>query len=125
MKLGSFPAVLVAEDEPLIRLDAASMLEDEGFPTYEANSADEALALLERHDDIGILFTDIDMPGAMNGHKLTLVAADRWPDMRIVVASGAIDLESCRFPADTVFFPKPYSTHQVTRTLRGMVGGAV
>lgn len=58
------PAVLIVDDDALIRMDAVDMIKDAGFRTYEAASADAAIVLLERHHDIGIMFTDIDMPGS-------------------------------------------------------------
>ena len=70
----SKPAVLIVEDEPLIRMEAVDMITDAGFKTYEAASADKAIAMMELHDDIGILFTDIDMPGTMDGLKLAGVS---------------------------------------------------
>jgi two-component system, response regulator PdtaR len=63
-------AVLIVEDEPLIRMGAVSLIEDAGFEVYEAGSADAAIALLERHEEIRLIFTDVDMPGSMDGLKL-------------------------------------------------------
>jgi CheY-like chemotaxis protein len=62
-------AVLIVEDEPLIRMGAVSLMEDAGFEVYEAGSADAAIALLERHE-ISLIFTDVNMPGSMDGLKL-------------------------------------------------------
>lgn len=65
--------VLVVEDDYLLRIVAVSFLEDAGFATLEARSADEAIALLEARRDIRMVFTDIDMPGSMDGLRLAHV----------------------------------------------------
>jgi CheY-like chemotaxis protein len=111
------PAVLIVEDEPLIRMDAVNMISEAGFRTYEAASADQAIALMERHPDIGILFTDIEMPGTMDGLKLAAYVRDRWPPVVIIIASGAAGLDSTTFPEGASFFPKPYLARQITTTL--------
>ena len=64
-------AVLIVEDEPLIRTGAVYLIEDAGFKVYEAGSADAAIALLELHKEICLIFTDVDMPGSMDGLKLS------------------------------------------------------
>ena len=64
------PAVLIVEDEPLLRIHAADIVEEAGFFAIEANNADEAVRILETRDDIVLLFTDVQMPGSMDGLKL-------------------------------------------------------
>ncbi|MBA97090.1 MAG: response regulator [Sulfitobacter sp.] len=113
----SKPAVLIVEDEPLIRMEAVDMIMDAGFKTYEAGSADKAIAMMELHDDIGILFTDIDMPGTMDGLKLAAYVRNRWPPVAIIIASGVVELERTSLPEGSAFFPKPYATSQITKTL--------
>ncbi|MBU2359166.1 MAG: response regulator [Alphaproteobacteria bacterium] len=117
MSSNTRPAVLVVEDEPLIRMDAVDMITNAGFWTYEASSADQAIALMDQHADIGILFTDIEMPGTMDGLKLAAYVRDRWPPVLIIIASGAVGLDRSTFPAGASFFPKPYAAHQITATL--------
>ena len=116
------PAVLVVEDEPLIRMEAVDMIADAGFRVYDAASADAAIALMELHDDIGILFTDIDMPGSMDGIKLAAYVRDRWPPVAIVIASGIVDYENMELPEGSTFFPKPYLTDQITKALTTIAG---
>lgn len=113
-------AVLVVEDEPLIRMDAVDMIEDAGFKTYEASCADEAVAMMERHEDIGALFTDIDMPGTMDGLKLAEYVRNRWPPVMIVIASGAVGMDQASLPGGSSFLPKPYSTAHVLKALSGV-----
>ncbi|GAU86746.1 response regulator receiver protein [Bosea sp. BIWAKO-01] len=90
-------------------MDAASMLEDAGFEALEASNADDALTLLEARSDIRIVFTDIEMPGSMNGLKLAFLVRGRWPSITIIIASGRIQPEPKEMPADVTFLRKPYS----------------
>jgi len=115
-------AVLVVEDEPLLRMMAMTMVEDAGFEPVEARDADEAIALLEARTDITIVFTDVDMPGSMDGLKLAAAIRDRWPPIEIVITSGHFRLDDSTIPARTVFFPKPYDHQEVVATLRWMAG---
>ena len=117
----TLPAVLVVEDEPLIRMEAVDMIEDAGFKVYQAANADAAIKLMEKYDDIGILFTDIDMPGSMDGIKLAEYVNDRWPPVAIVIASGKIDFNLLQLPEGSTVFPKPYPTDMVTKTLGEIV----
>lgn len=100
--------ILVVEDEPLLLMDAMDMIEDAGFTVYGAAHAAQALALLERHDDIRILFTDIDMPGTMDGLKLAHAVRERWPPVSIIVTSGHVRVETGQLPEHGVFLSKPY-----------------
>ena len=82
------PVVLIVEDEPLIRLNACNMLKDDGFEVIGAASAHEAIQILETRSDICLIFTDVQMPGTMDGLALVRMARDRWPPIKIVVTSG-------------------------------------
>jgi CheY-like chemotaxis protein len=115
-------AVLVVEDEVLIRMAIVDSLEQSGFAVYEAANADEAIGLLERHDDIRVLFTDVDMPGSMDGLKLAAAVRDRWPPIKIVVTSGQVGVKPGDLPAEGRFFPKPYDPSQVAQVLHELVG---
>ena len=75
-------AILIVEDEPLIRMGVVSQLEDAGFLIYEAGNADEAICRLEEHAEIRLVFTDINMPGSMDGLKLAHYARGRWPPVK-------------------------------------------
>ena len=81
-------AVLIVEDEFLLRMDAASSIEDAGFLVYEAENADEAIRMLELHATIRFVFTDVNMPGSMDGLKLAHYVRGRWPPIKIIVTSG-------------------------------------
>lgn len=114
-------AVLVVEDEVLIRMAIADSIEESGFVVYEAANADQAIRLLERHHDIRILFTDIDMPGSMDGLRLAAAVRDRWPPVKIVITSGHIKISESDLPVDGRFFAKPYDCGKVVRTLHDLV----
>ena len=118
MQKTELPAVLVVEDEAIIRMDAVEIIKSAGFRTYEASSADEAIRLMDRHANIGILFTDIDMPGSMDGLKLATYVRDRWPPVVIIVASGAVNIDPLALPTGASFFPKPYQPSQITSSLQ-------
>lgn len=112
--------VLVVEDEPLLRMMAMDLVEDAGFEVVEAANADEAVRILEARADIRIVFTDIDMPGSMDGMKLALSVRDRWPPIEIIIVSGHVRIADRDLPARSVFFSKPYDTQKVTAMLHQM-----
>jgi CheY-like chemotaxis protein len=87
--------VLVVEDEMLLRMRAVDIVEDAGFTAVEAVSADEALAILETRSDISLLFSDIQMPGSMDGLKLAHAVHDRWPSIKIILVSGLVKVSDC------------------------------
>ncbi|MCX7307797.1 MAG: response regulator [Afipia sp.] len=115
------PVVLVVEDEVLIRMNAVEIIEDAGFQALEAANADEAIVLLENRLDIRIVFTDIDMPGSMNGIKLAQAVRGRWPPIKIIATSGHFKLKEGDLPPDGRFLPKPYNLVQVTEILRDVL----
>jgi CheY-like chemotaxis protein len=110
------PTVLVVEDEILIRDLVAEELEVAGYTIVIANDADQAIALLEARQDIHPVFTDINMPGSMDGLKLAVAVRDRWPPVHIIITSGKIlPLE---IPANALFIPKPYVGENVVAAMR-------
>lgn len=113
--------VLVVEDEPLLRLDMADHLADEGFEVIEASNADEAIRALESDSRIRLLFTDVDMPGTMDGLKLASFVANRWPPVRIIVTSGHRLVEITEIPDGSVFFAKPYQHEAIVASMREMM----
>jgi two-component sensor histidine kinase/FixJ family two-component response regulator len=114
--------VLVVEDELMLRMRAVDIVQDAGFEPIEAISADEAIALLESRDDISCLFTDIQMPGSMDGLKLAHVTHTRWPHIKIILVSGQIAVTEADKPEDSKFFPKPLEIEQMILELQDMVG---
>src|ERR1700727_1312662 len=97
------PVVLVVEDEPLLRMLAVDVVEEAGFIAIEARDADEAVILLESRTDITLLFTDINMPGSMDGLKLAHAVRDRWPPIKILVVSGQQRLQFSDLPSNRFF----------------------
>jgi two-component system, response regulator PdtaR len=116
-------AVLVVEDEVLIRMDIADQLSDEGYEVFEAGTADQAITILESEPSIRLLFTDIDMPGSMDGLKLATAVRDRWPPVRIVVTSGHRNVDIADIPDGGVFFSKPYRHSEVCESFRELLCG--
>ena len=109
--------VLVVEDDDLVRLNAVDMLEDAGMATVEARNADEAWGILERRSDIGVLFTDIDMPGSMCGKTLAARVHASCPDIRLVLTSGRHRLSDDEVPDHGLFVPKPYGTGDIVEAI--------
>jgi two-component sensor histidine kinase len=116
------PNVLVVEDEIVLRMRAVDIVQDAGFNPIEAVNADEALAILEARSDISLLFTDIQMPGSIDGLKLAHAVHKRWPTIKIVLVSGQIKLSNADKPADSRFFGKPLEVGQMIVELQEMVG---
>ena len=114
--------VLVVEDELMLRMRAVDIVQDAGFESVEAINADEAIAILESRDDISCLFTDIQMPGSMDGLKLAHLTHARWPHIKIVLVSGQIAVTEADAPEDSKFFPKPLEIEQMIVELQDMVG---
>jgi CheY-like chemotaxis protein len=111
-------AVLIVEDEPLVRLCAVETVEGVGFEGIEAANADEAIRILESRSDIRVVFTDLHMPGAMDGLKLAHAVRNRWPPIKIIVTSGRERIAEQDLPAGGRFFAKPYDPAQIQDTLR-------
>ncbi|MFF0924459.1 response regulator [Rhizobium leguminosarum] len=112
--------VLVVEDEPLLLVFAVDIVEDAGFEAIEASCAADAIIMLETIPGIRILFTDIDMPGAMNGLVLAGVVRNRWPPIEILIVSGMQMPPVAQLPERAVFFSKPYDARKITETLARM-----
>jgi CheY-like chemotaxis protein len=112
------PVVLVVEDDFLLRMDAADIIRDAGFDVIEASNADEAIIILESRGDIAVVFTDVQMPGTMDGLKLARAVRGRWPPIKIVTTSGQCVVEASDLPEGGRFLPKPYSAVQVSGLLR-------
>ena len=114
-------AVLVVEDEVLLRMDIAQTLDDAGFMVFEASNADDAINLLNARTDIRLMFTDIDMPGSKDGLKLAAAVRDRWPPIKIIVTSGNRHMSDDTLPVAGRFFGKPYDTALVITAIHEMV----
>ena len=100
--------VLVVEDEALILLNTVDDLKNAGFQVLEAANADVALRRLREHSDITHLFSDIDLPGALDGLRLAALVQERWPRVHIILTSGHMLPQKFDLPPNAKFFPKPY-----------------
>jgi two-component system, response regulator PdtaR len=113
--------ILVVEDEFLIRVHAADILEGAGFEVLQAANSVEALEILHERADISLLFTDINLNSPINGVELARVVAERWPDIGLLLTSGALRLGATEVPDDGKFIAKPYHPD----TVIGIVGDLI
>jgi CheY-like chemotaxis protein len=111
--------VLVVEDEALVRLDATETLTDAGFRVIAADTADDAIAILEARADVRVVVTDIQMPGSMDGLKLAAMIHSRWPPIALIVTSGQTILKRRDLPEHGHFLPKPYSGAHLVEAIQG------
>ena len=116
------PVILVVEDDALVRTLAVVVAEDSGFEVLSAASADEAIPILESRSDIRLVFTDISMPGSMNGLKLAHVVRDRWPPVELLVTSAFSNFTVADLPKRSRFLAKPYNVGTLAKTLQQMAG---
>ena len=110
--------ILVVDDDVLERMGAAYMFSDAGYRVIEAGSADVALRFFETDEDIGLLFTDVSMPGAIDGADLARLVADRWPKVGIMMTSGRPF--PSHLPPGVRFHAKPYEPVDVLRDAKEM-----
>ena len=117
------PIVLVVEDDVMLRMRAVDLVEDAGYTSVEAVDADEAFAILQsRSSDIALLFTDIQMPGSMDGLQLAHAVYERWPQLKIILVSGQLKLSSAEIPRDSRFFGKPLVSGEIIAEMQDMIG---
>ena len=98
------------------------IVEEAGYEAVEASNADEAIRILEADPTIRLVFTDIDMPGSMDGLKLAHYVRGRWPPIKLIVASGKSIFEEAALPTDARFFSKPYSERAIAAEIRSLLG---
>jgi two-component system, response regulator PdtaR len=110
--------ILTVEDETIVSAFLGEVLRDAGYRVIAAANADEAIAILEARDDIRIVITDVNMPGSMDGLRLAAAVRDRWPPIKIIIASGKPSPRDDEMPKDSQFLPKPYAPHEVLAAVR-------
>lgn len=115
------PVILIVEDEALIRMNTSDVVHDLGFNTIEATDADQAIALLEDAPEISIVFTDIQMPGSLDGLRLAAVVRERWPPIKLLITSGQVTPSPVELPLGAKFISKPYHTRQLEVALRELI----
>jgi two-component system, response regulator PdtaR len=120
----SSPVILIVEDEFLLRMDSAEVIENAGFEVVQAVNADKPSKILTARSNIQVVFTDIQMPGTMDGLKLARFVRDRWPPIKIVATSGLVRVGEEDLPTGSVLLPKPYRGDEVVAALRVLTGTA-
>jgi two-component system, response regulator PdtaR len=111
---------LIVEDEFLVRMLAVDIFTDAGFEAIEAANADEALLILDSRGDIGVIFTDINMPGSIDGLSLAYVVSRRWPSIRIIVTSALRIPGNRALPVGSMFLEKPYQSSHIAGAVRAL-----
>jgi DNA-binding response OmpR family regulator len=119
--VNSKPAILVVEDETLIRFWAAGLLEENGFSVLEAENAEAALKVLESRPDVKLLFTDVQMPGSLNGMELAREVHARWPHVLLVITSGRERPTRAEIPDDGRFVAKPYNAEELLGQVKDLL----
>jgi len=112
--------VLIVEDEPLVRLTGADLLAEAGFEVLEAGNADEALRILEATPEVRVVFSDVEMPGSLDGLGLARNICRRWPSIGIVLTSGH-RIRAETIPREGMFLPKPYDGQVLVRHIEEIV----
>ena len=115
------PTILVAEDEVLIRMDVVEQLEAQGYEVIEACNAHEALDALTGAAHVDLLFTDVNMPGDLDGIALAHEVSRRWPKAGIIVTSGKKTIAPDQLPGQTRFYSKPYMADTIHTAIREML----
>lgn len=113
--------VLVVEDEPFARMYATQLFEDQGFSVIETESAGEAIVALHDHPEIALLFSDIRLPGDVNGLALAGQARALRPQLPILLTSGYAQSPDLDIPRRSKFLPKPYTAQMLLDTARELV----
>lgn len=117
----NYPIVLIVEDEPIVRFYESELAEGAGFLTLTASNADEALRELEGPIAVKILLTDLSIPGSMDGLELANIVRERWPDIRIVVASGHVDSQEGDGQTEIVYVHKPFTPGELIAALQSVI----
>ena len=115
--------ILLVEDEVLVRMLAADVLSEAGFTVLESTNAEEALTLLEARPDVQVLFTDVNMPGALDGLGLAQTVHEQSPGIGILIGSGRIRPAPGELPPSTRFIAKPYAPSALTDAVRAVARG--
>ncbi len=99
-------------------MDMLDLVTDAGYEAVEAWDADHAIAILEARTDIRVVFTDLDMPGSMDGLKLAAAVRRRWPPIEIIVTTAGVRPKAEALPERAIFIPKPIAFAVATAALK-------
>ncbi|MEI5689123.1 MULTISPECIES: response regulator [Sphingomonas] len=113
--------VLVVEDEPILRLDAISMVEKAGFEAVEALSSADAIQLLEERLDIRLVYMDLDMPRSRKGIEIAAAIRKRWPPIEIILTAAYFTRESVELPERAEFYSKPIDHDEVIAAMQRLI----
>jgi DNA-binding NtrC family response regulator len=116
------PAILVVENNELLKFFMVNLVEKAGFVAIQAANADEALPILERRPDIALMVTNVVMDGSMNGAELAHTVDNRWPKIKIIVVSGKRGLSEQDLPTKSLLFEKPYHDEELVFEIRAQFG---
>jgi CheY-like chemotaxis protein len=111
--------VLLVEDELIVQRDLVEWLSENDLVVLTAETADEAIKLLNSHTEIDVLLTDIEMPGSMDGIRLAHFVKKRWPPIKIIVLSGRFHTQLSELPLNSLFIPKPYHPEALLEAISG------
>jgi two-component system, response regulator PdtaR len=114
------PTILITEDDELLRLYTSQLLEESGYTVVEANSAEEALKVMEARKDVRLLFTDIQMPPGCDGLELARQVHKRWPKVLLVITSGQAKPAKAEIADDGRFIGKPYRAKELLGEIDGL-----
>lgn len=106
-------------------MGAVDLVRSAGYVALDVANADEAIRVLESRDDIDLVFTDVQMPGTMDGVKLSHYIRDRWPPVKLIIASGAAVLAESSLPQGSRFLSKPYHEHTITETMAHLLASEI
>ncbi|MBW9091717.1 response regulator [Rhizobium wenxiniae] len=120
-KLFNTHSILIVDDEAILRFDLADFFMDAGYHVYDAADADEAIAILEAHDSIRVVLTDVQMPGSMDGMKLAHYIRDRYPPTVLLVTSGMRKIELDEMPENSLFITKPFDPNRLLKHIEEIV----
>ncbi|WP_191971075.1 response regulator [Methylobacterium soli] len=115
-------AILVVDQDRVIRIVTSDTLEDAGFRAIEAGDAQEAIRALERHADVRLMIAGHTLPGSLDGIRLARLVHDRWPNIGIIVTSGGMNLSACELPVGTRLLRKPYPFDELLCAVDGLIG---
>jgi CheY-like chemotaxis protein len=115
-------AILVVEDNALLKLFMSDLVVAGGFVALQASNADEAVTLLEARPDIALLVTNVVMRGSMNGVELAHAVDKRWPSVKIIVVSAQPGLSEADLPVSSLFLAKPYHDEELAFEIRSLMG---
>lgn len=116
------PLALVVDDEPVLRMDVADMVEDEGYQVVEARTVDAAYSFLAQYPSLRLLVTDIETPGTMDGCQLAWEVSKRWPHICVVVASSIRRPADGELPPSAIYVAKPLTADVVHEAIEEYCG---